>query len=53
VGLVAAREQELPYEEALLLQVGSAIDLRRGLPTDAAYAQARSEELLARLGAVG
>ncbi|HET7820572.1 MAG TPA: adenylate/guanylate cyclase domain-containing protein [Ornithinibacter sp.] len=53
VGLVAAREQELPYEEALLLQVGSATDLRRGLPTDAAYAQSRSEELLARLGAVG
>ena len=53
LGLVAAREQELPYEEALLLRVGSATDLRRGLPTDAAHARARSEELLTSLGAVG
>ena len=53
LGLVAAREQELPYEEALLLRVGSATDLRRGLPTDAAHAGARSEELLTSLGAVG
>ncbi len=53
VGLVAARDQELPYEEALLLQVGSAVDERRGLAADAAGARRVSDALLAGLGAAG
>ena len=53
LGLVAARAQELPYEEALLLRVREITDGRRGLAADAAHARARADELLAGLGAVG
>jgi ATP/maltotriose-dependent transcriptional regulator MalT len=52
-GLVAARDQELPYEEALLLRVGSAVDERRGRADDAAGARRVSDALLAGLGAAG
>ncbi len=52
-GLVAARDQELPYEEALLLRVGSAVDERRGRADDAAGARRESDTLLAGLGAAG
>ena len=49
-GLVAAREQELPYEEALLLALrGRLAHLRHDVKdADAALAQAGS--ILARLG---
>ncbi len=53
VGLVAAHAQELPYEEALLLQVSAAVDGRRGMAEQAEQAHARSTDLLTGLGAVG
>ena len=41
-GLVAAREQELPYEEALLLRVAAPSTCGAGSRPEAASAQARS-----------
>jgi hypothetical protein len=50
-GLLAARSQELPYEEALLLRESSRIESRRGHDEVAGAAWRESEALLARLGA--
>ena len=49
-GLLAAEEQGLPYEEALLLRVRGRIDRRLGDEGSARVAFARADELLARLG---
>lgn len=50
-GLDAAREQDLPYEEALLLRVRARVEERRGHPEDAAAHLAEAERLLTWLGA--
>ncbi|MEO7421951.1 MAG: adenylate/guanylate cyclase domain-containing protein [Ornithinibacter sp.] len=52
-GLISARSQDLPYEEALLLQVGSAVDELRKRPSAAKDAALAAEALFTRLGAVG
>ncbi len=52
-GLAAARGQELPYEEALLLRLGSAVDERLGRTAQARGARRDSDALLAGLGAAG
>ena len=52
-GLAAARDQELPYEEALLLRLGSVVDARRGRDGDAAVAREQADALLVGLGAAG
>ena len=49
-GLVAAREQGLPYEEALLLRLGSQIDRLHGDAETASAAWARADVMLLRLG---
>jgi tetratricopeptide (TPR) repeat protein len=49
-GLLAARAQDLPYEESLLLQVSSRLERLRGHDDRARAARIQSEELLARLG---
>jgi len=49
-GLVAAREQGLPYEEALLLRLGSQIDRLHGDAETASAAGARADVMLLRLG---
>jgi class 3 adenylate cyclase/tetratricopeptide (TPR) repeat protein len=50
-GLVAAREQELPYEEALLLRVASRARSRLGDEATAAQEWRAAEDLLASVGA--
>jgi len=52
-GLGAARGQELPYEEALLLRLRSEVDQRQGQVSDAAAARVLSDAVLAGLGATG
>jgi class 3 adenylate cyclase/tetratricopeptide (TPR) repeat protein len=49
-GLVAAREQGLPYEEALLLRLGSDIDRRRGDDATASGTAEQAAVILAGLG---
>ena len=49
-GLVAASEQGLPYEEALLLRLRSRVDLHRGNRRRAGEALVRAEETFRRLG---
>jgi tetratricopeptide (TPR) repeat protein/class 3 adenylate cyclase len=50
-GLIAAREQELPYDEALLLRVASRVHRHLGDVPAAAAAWAAADALLASLGA--
>ena len=50
-GLLAARAQDLPYEESLLLLLSSTLDERLGRHQEAQDARLQSEALLARLGA--
>ena len=50
-GLDAAREQDLPYEEALLLRVRARVEERRGNGEAAAAHRAEAERLLTWLGA--
>ena len=50
-GLATAREQELPYEEALLLRVAGQVAQRSGDDEEAARAATASTLLLTRLGA--
>lgn len=52
-GLVAAREQGLPYEEALLLRLRSRVDRQRGDLEAASAARADASVMLARLGVRG
>ena len=49
-GLVAARAQDLPYEESLLLSLTSDIDRWRGRGDEARRTRMESEQLLGRLG---
>ena len=51
-GLAAAREQGLPYEEALLFRLGSRVDRHRGNLQRSVEALARAEETLGILGVV-
>ncbi len=52
-GLRTAREQDLPYEEALLLRVSSDLALVQGSTSDAATTAQDANRLLARLGVQG
>ncbi len=52
-GLLAARAQDLPYEESLLLRVSSRLERLRGHDDRARAAKKESQELLARLGVRG
>ena len=52
-GLVAAREQGLPYEEALLLRLDSRVDRQRGDAETASATWADADVMLVRLGVRG
>ena len=52
-GLVSAREQDLAYEEALLLEVSAELSASRGDAVTAAALAADADRLLARLGVQG
>ncbi len=52
-GLQLTREQELPYEEALLLRVSSDLALVEGRSADAGETKEEADRLLARLGVQG